>query len=70
MRKRIPNLVFAAGIIGMAVYPRLASGKVLAPWLRTDFAVGTAIGMFLALEAVGAMMMFRRNRGGSSSCAR
>lgn len=61
MRTRLPYLLFAIGVIGVGIYPRLA--QHLSPVMRTDFSLGIAIGACIGLELLGATMMIRaRNR--------
>ena len=60
MKKRIPVLLFAVGLLGVSLYTRLAAA--LPPTMRTDFVTGAMMGVFLGIELVGATMMMRRPR--------
>lgn len=57
MRARIPYLLFLIGILGVSIFPRLS--QHFSPALRTDFAVGTMIGVSIGLELLGATLMIR-----------
>jgi hypothetical protein len=60
MKKRIPVLLFAIGLLGVMLYTRLSAA--LPPAMRTDFVTGVMMGVFIGIELVGAMMMTRRSR--------
>jgi hypothetical protein len=57
-KQRLPYALIALGMIGMALYPRVAQS--FAPELRTDFALGFAAGLFLAVEILGVLILRRR----------
>jgi hypothetical protein len=60
MRKRLPIFIFAIGLLGASLYPRLSTK--LPPGMRSDFATGAVMGAFIGVELVGVMMMIRRPR--------
>ena len=61
LRKRIPSLLVAVGLIGVSLYPRYLPAS--APHLlRNDFVVGLGMGIFLGIELVGAVWMIRQRR--------
>jgi hypothetical protein len=61
MRNRIPSLLLAVGLLIVALSPRLLSGG-------GDFVQGTAMGIGIGIELIGAAMMIRRSR--HSRCRR
>lgn len=60
MKKRIPVLLFAIGLLGVMLYTRLSAA--LPPVMRTDLVTGAMMGVFIGIELVGATMMIRRSR--------
>jgi hypothetical protein len=60
MRNRIPVFLFAFGLLGVSLYPRLSA--TLPAALRTDFLTGMAMGVFLGIEIAGVAMMNRHSR--------
>ncbi|HKR62888.1 MAG TPA: hypothetical protein VJZ00_04085 [Thermoanaerobaculia bacterium] len=69
MRKRLPFLVFAIGIIGVSTYARIVA-HVGPAFLRTEAAVDFALGFFLCVELAGVVLIGRASRGKFSRCRR
>ena len=58
--QRLPYTLVALGLLGVALYPRLAPS--LPPVMHTDFAIGAVMGAFLAIEFLGFLMVWKRTR--------
>jgi hypothetical protein len=63
MKHRVPCLLFAFGLLGVVLYPRLVPHLPLS--LQTDFLTGLVQGAFIGLELVGAALLIRLRRCGS-----
>lgn len=56
---RLPATIAALGLLGVALYPRI-SAAILPPAMRTDFMLGAVMGVFLGIEILGFLMLWKR----------